>query len=139
VPGNYCRVFIAAKPNDPTQIWGYYTLSAALIVKEQLSNADKKRASRDYLGYPAPMVCIGFMGRDDTAPRGLGSALIVDAARRVHRNGYIAVWGLVLKSEGGPTNRGLWGWYEKQGFKACRKTSNSMYGALSAFIPELQV
>jgi hypothetical protein len=79
------------------------------------------------------------MGRDNTAPKGFGAALIVDAARRVHRNGDIAAWGLVLESEGGPENAKLWAWYRAQGFKPCRGDSpSSMYGPLSAFIPELQ-
>jgi len=38
------------------------------------------------------MVRIGFMGRDNAAPKGLGAGLIVDAARRVHRNADIAAW-----------------------------------------------
>ena len=137
VPGNYCRVFVAPDPNDPTHIWGYYTLSAALLVKEHLSNSDEKKAVREYLGYPAPMVRIGFMGRDDTSPKGFGRGLLIDAARRVHRNEDIAAWGLVLESEGGEQNAKLWKWYQEQGFKPCRKTPNSMYGSLAGFIPEL--
>jgi hypothetical protein len=109
-----------------------------LLEKEHRSGSDEKRVSRNYLGYPAPMVRIGFMGRDDGAEKGFGSLLIVDAARRVYRNGDIAAWGLVLESEGGPANKKLWDWYQEQGFKPCRQTPNSMYGALSAFLPELQ-
>jgi hypothetical protein len=135
VPGNYCRVFILPNPDEPAQ---YYTLSAPLIVKEQLSNSDERKAVRDYFGYPVPVIRIGFMGRDDNAPKGLGAALIVDAARRVHRNADIAAWGLVLESEGGKDNQKLWDWYQDQGFKPCRKVPNSMYGPLSAFLPELQ-
>ncbi len=48
------------------------------------------------------MVRIGFMGRDDSAPKTFGAALLVDAARRIHRNPDIAAWGLVLESDGGP-------------------------------------
>src|SRR5262245_37941117 len=48
IPGNYCRVFVAPNPADETQIWGYYTLSAALLIKEHLSNADEKRAVKHY-------------------------------------------------------------------------------------------
>jgi hypothetical protein len=86
------------------------------------------------------MVRIGFMGRDDFAPKGFGSSLIVDAARRVHRNQDIAAWGLVLEAEGGPENPKLWNWYKDQGFKPCRGAHpHSIYGPLSAFLPELQV
>jgi hypothetical protein len=80
------------------------------------------------------------MGRDDSAPEGFGSSLVIDAARRVHRNGDIAAWGLVLESDGGQGNPKLWNWYKEQGFKPCRDANpNSMYGPLSAFLPELQV
>jgi hypothetical protein len=136
---NYCRLFIAPAPNEPTKVWGYYTLSAALLLKQNLTGSDEKRIAKTYMGYPAPMVRIGFMGRDDGAPIGFGSALLVDAARRVHRNGDIAAWGLVLESEGGPENPKLWAWYQAQGFKPCRGSHpHSMYGPLSAFLPELQ-
>jgi hypothetical protein len=91
------------------------------------------------MGYPAPMVRIGFMGRDDSSPKGFGAALLVDAARRVYRNGDIAAWGLVLESENGPDNKKLWEWYKAQGFKPCRGAHpHSMYAPLSAFLPELQ-
>src|SRR5436190_1855696 len=79
VPGNYCRVFILQSPDDPTVVWGYYTLSAALLYKDSLSGSDEKKSVKNYFGYPVPMIRIGFMGRDDEAPKGLGSALIVDA------------------------------------------------------------
>jgi hypothetical protein len=136
---NYCRLFIAANPDDETHIWGYYTLSAGLLYKQNLSGSDEKRVSKSYMGYPAPMVRIGFMGRDDTAPKKFGAALIVDAARRIHRNEDIAAWGIVLESDGGPENAKLWAWYQAQGFKPCRGAHpHSMYAPLSAFIPELQ-
>jgi hypothetical protein len=136
---NYCRLFIAPDPNDEATVWGYYTLSAALLSKQNLSGSDEKKISQDYMGYPAPMVRIGFMGRHDGAPKGLGASLIVDAARRVYRNCDIAAWGLVLESEGGPDNKKLWKWYKDQGFKPCRGAHpHSVYGPLSAFLPELQ-
>lgn len=138
---NYCRVFVAPNPSDETEIWGYYTLSAAILIKTNLSGSDEKRISRSYMGYPAPMVRIGFMGRDDRAQKGFGVLLIVDAARRVYHNQDIGAWGLVLESEGGEqANPKLWEWYKAQGFKPCRAgpQPNSMYGPLSAFIPELQ-
>lgn len=80
------------------------------------------------------------MGRDDIAPKALGAALLVDAARRIFRNADIAAWGIVLESEGGSENPKLWSWYQAQGFRPCRGTGPlpSMYAPLSAFLPELQ-
>jgi hypothetical protein len=135
----YCRLFIATPPHNDETVWGYYTLSAALLFKQNLSGGDEKRISKQYMGIPAPMVRIGFMGRDDAAPKGFGASLLIDAARRVYGNGDIAAWGLVLESEGGPENRKLWDWYQAQGFKVCRGAHpHSMYAPLSAFLPELQ-
>jgi hypothetical protein len=134
VPGRYCRIFILPSPNDPTEIWGYYTLSAGILLRDNMSRKDGGNA----LPYPAPVVRIGFMGRSDRAEPGIGRGLISDAARRVYRNPDIAAWGLVLESEDGPQNKKLWEWYQKQGFKPCRQTENTMYGPLSAFLPELQ-
>jgi hypothetical protein len=47
------------------------------------------------------MALVGFMGRCDSAPQGIGESLIVDAARGVHRSQDIVAWGLMVDSEGG--------------------------------------
>jgi hypothetical protein len=134
---HYCRAFIATDPEDAAIVWGYYTLSASQLHKANLSGTDEKRVTTRYMGYPAPMVRIGFLGRDDRATKGLGSVLLVDAAIRVSRNPDIAAWGLVLDCEGGQENKTLWAWYLKRGFKACRDPSSprAMYAPLSAFLP----
>jgi hypothetical protein len=137
IPRRYCRVFILPNPDDETEVWGYYTLSAALLDKAAMTRPDEKKVPP----WPAPMARIGFMGTDDRAERGLGRGLLIDAARRVARNNDIGVWGIVLESEGGPTNSKLWSWYLAQGFTPCRASSNprgnSMYAPLSVLIPEL--
>lgn len=129
IPKNYCRVFILEENDDQDRISGYYTLSAALIQKQELTNRDDRKAPR---GIPVPMVRIGFMGRDDNSVPGTGAALIVDAARRIHRNPDIAAWGIVLESEGGKAgNPKLFGWYLSLGFRECRDRSNeSLYAPL---------
>jgi hypothetical protein len=98
IPNLYCRVFILPNPGDPTDVWGFYTLSAGILVKSSMSRSDEAKA----LGVPAPVVRIGYMGRSKTAEVGLGRGLIIDAARRVFRNPDIAALGLVLESENGP-------------------------------------
>jgi hypothetical protein len=85
------------------------------------------------------MMLIGFMGRDDTAPKSTGAALLVDCARRVHRNPDIAAWGLMLDSEGGPENTKLWTWYKEQGFTPAKperegEVSGVMYAPLKKFL-----
>jgi hypothetical protein len=131
---NYCRVLIYENPDDFSEVWGFYTLSASQIARDSTTGSEQKRIPG---GLPVPMVRVGFMGRSDRAPLGLGSALIVDAARRVARVKDIAVWGLCLDADGGPDNSKLWRWYLNQGFTAARdpKYPALMYGALKKFIP----
>lgn len=137
VASNYCRVCILPNPNDPTEVWGYYSLSPSLLFRGAATGSDQKRVPK---GLPIPMALIGFMGRHDGAPQGLGEALIVDAARRIHRSQDFAAWGLMLDSEGGPENAKLWAWYIAQGFTPAKDSQRPavMYGALKKFLPELQ-
>ncbi|MGH7813238.1 MAG: hypothetical protein ACREQI_04460 [Candidatus Binataceae bacterium] len=139
----YCRVFILPNPSDTSEIWGFYTLSASLFPRERTTGSEQKRIPG---GIPVPMALIGYMGRNDCAPKGLGKSLIVDAARRVHRNEDFAAWGLTLDAEGGPANPKLWEWYKLQGFtpakadpdpKKTDPNAGVMYAALKKLIPEL--
>jgi hypothetical protein len=134
---NYCRVFILANPADPNEIWGFYTISPSLLFRGAATGSDQKRVPK---GLPIPMALIGFMGRHDGAPKGLGGALIVDAARRVSRSIDFAAWGLMLDSEGGDANKKLWDWYIAQGLTPAKDAQRptAMYGALKKFLPELQ-
>jgi hypothetical protein len=128
---NYCKVFVLENPSDPNLIWGYYTLSSAVLQKSNLSNSDEKRGP---LGFHAPMVRIGFMGRDDTAEKGVGKILVVDAARRAARITDLGIWGIVLEPEGGKdTNPKLWNWYRSMQFTEARGTP-SMYAPLQKLI-----
>src|ERR1700694_2033287 len=40
---NYCRVFILPNPDDPTHIWGFYTLSMSLLLKDLVTGSDQHR------------------------------------------------------------------------------------------------
>ena len=83
------------------------------------------------------MVLIGFMGKQDDTEKGLGEALLTDAARRVHRNPDIPAWGLMLDSEDGQENAKLWAWYQAHGFTPAkpddRGNSGVMYAPLKNF------
>jgi hypothetical protein len=89
------------------------------------------------------MLLLGFMGRSDSAPRTLGTSLIIDAARRVYQNAELAAWGLMLEAEGGPGTK-LWEWYKKHGFKQIKVTATSdtpagvMYAPFKHLLPELK-
>jgi hypothetical protein len=139
VPQNYCRVFVLPNPEDETHIWGFYTLAPSALVRSKARNKEQRKIPG---GIPIPMILIGFMGRNDDAPKGVGEALIVDAARRVHRTPDIPAWGLMLDSEDGPKNEKLWNWYQAQGFQPAKADpdnpdSGVMYASLSWLIPEL--
>ena len=126
VEKNYSKVFVWPDPADPTKVWGYYTLSAARVERQELINRYEKKVPK---GLPVPVALIGYMGRSDDAPKGLGAALIYDAAVRVGQNKDVGAWGLALDAE----NEGLGVWYAKQGFVAAKSKPLFMYGPLSAF------
>lgn len=130
---NYCRVFVIEDDNDPSCLLGYYSISPSLVVRSGVSGSVQKRLPG---GIPIPVILIGFMGRDDNSPKGIGAALILDAARRVHRNRDIAAWGLTLDAEGGPANPKLWNWYIKQGFSPAKILERPalMYAPLAKFM-----
>lgn len=126
---NYCRIFILPSPDDPNAIWGYYTLSAALLIRNEISGQHQKKAIP---GIPVPLVRIGYMGRHVNSPKDTGAALIADAALRVHKNSDVAAWGLVLDAEN--QNENLMKRYEDIGFKRAKTLGGVMYGPLKSFL-----
>jgi hypothetical protein len=135
----YCRVLILPNPADPSGIWGYYTLSPAQLQPDDLTRTQRRRVIG---GIPISMMRIGFMGRDDRAPPGIGGTLLIDAARRVHRSEDTNAWALTLDAEGGPANARLFSWYKSMGFVALRDSTGAergaMYCPLASLLPELQ-
>jgi hypothetical protein len=131
VERNYCRVFILPNPDDPTHIWGFYTLSPGLVEKDEITKQHQKRAMP---GLPIPMARIGFLGRDDSVPKqlSLGGVLIHDAALRVQRCEDMTAWGLYLDAD----NAELATWYAKYGFKATVSDALVMYAPLRALLPQ---
>lgn len=122
----YCNVFIWPHPDDPSRVWGFYTLSSCNIQRPELINKHERKVPK---GLPVPVALIGYMGKADGAPKGFGGVLIADAALRVSRSSDIAAWGLALE----PENEQLAKWYADQGFVAAKNKPRFMYGPLSAF------
>jgi hypothetical protein len=83
------------------------------------------------------MVLIGYMGKQDGCATGIGAALVVDAARRAHRNIDIPAWGLALECEGGQQNEKLWNWYRSLKFTPSKTISGLMYAPYENLVPEL--
>ncbi len=135
-----CRVFVVSNPQNPKQIWGYYSLSASAIILKQM---DAKHTE----GFPSikiPMAHIGFMGRhDDDSLKGIGPALVYDAAIRVARSSEdVGAWGIWLHAE----NEELVKWYGTLGFervlpdpkqKAGEAPPRAMYGQTEAILKAL--
>jgi hypothetical protein len=84
-----------------------------------------------------PLVLLGYMGRNSGTQKGLGAALVVDAARRAYRSLDIPAVGLAVEPEGGLDNPKLWAWYQKAGFTPAKTIGRLMYGPYEVFIPEL--
>jgi hypothetical protein len=81
------------------------------------------------------MALIGFLGRDDRAPKelGLGRVLILDAALRIQRCEDMPAWGLYLDAE----TEGVANWYEtKCGFKRTASNPLVMYASLWSLLPK---
>lgn len=134
---SYARVFVLCDPDTPARILGYYTLSASLVERGSTGSSLQKRLPG---GIPVPMARIGYMGRDDTARKGIGAVLVQDAARRISRITDLGIWGLMLDAE----TEALVPWYEAAGFKRVRPPKEGphplvMYGPVKSFLPELNV
>jgi GNAT superfamily N-acetyltransferase len=127
---NYSRAYVWPFEDDPTRVAGFYALSVYVVNRPEMT---KPLQNKTVVGIPAPVALIGFMGRDDAAPKGLGSALLYDAALRVDEiRKAIGIWGLFLHAE----NEQLAKWYEGHGFFRCQQTNRAMYAPLSRFLPD---
>jgi hypothetical protein len=133
VEQRYCGVFVLPDADDPTKILAYYSLSQFVLARNDMK---KKHKDRQTIA-TVPLVKVGYMGKQDGAIAGLGAAMLVDAARRAHRQLDIPSWGLTLEPEGGKENSSLWGWYEKVGFIPAINLAGHMYAPFEALIPEL--
>lgn len=129
----YCGVYVLADPEDATRVWGYYTLSQYVLSRAEMAKKHKDRS----LVSNVPLALIGFMGKQDGAPTGVGAALITDAARRAYRSLDIPAWGLAVEPEGGEENARLWAWYKELRFIPAKTLPRLMYGPYENFMPEM--
>src|SRR5687767_14340045 len=73
------RTFVATS-DDPARVLGYYALSTHRIMSEFLPESESKGLPR----LDVPVVLLGRLAVDLTVRRqGLGSALLIDALRRI--------------------------------------------------------
>jgi len=74
------RVFVASPADQPQQIAGYCTLSAASVAAQTLPEAWRKKLPH----YPVPVALLGRLAVSQQAQgAGLGGVLLADACKRV--------------------------------------------------------
>ena len=93
---NVSRVFVAT-PDDLDEIAAFYTLSAGSIERETVPEDLVKRLPR----YPVPVALLGRLAVDRRwSGQGLGSALLIDALRRVRiASDTLAVYAVVVDAK----------------------------------------
>lgn len=116
------QIFVALG-DAPGQIAGYYGLGAASFEKEELA----KRLPH----YPVPAAVLGRLAVDFAwQGRGLGEALLIDAARRVLRaSAALAVYAIVVDTKNDRART----FYERYGFRTFASLPNSLFLPLETF------
>ena len=114
------RVF-AAVPKDSSEAVGFYTLSAVSIERTSLPAAVARRLPR----YPVPVALIGRLAVDRRRRgRGLGSALLADAFRRVIRaSEALAIYAVIVDAKDAQAQA----FYERFGFIRLPDTGRRLF------------
>jgi GNAT superfamily N-acetyltransferase len=105
----------------PSEILGYYTLSAAEVDAQSLTEADRKRLPR----FPVPCFRMGRLAcRADRQGRGLGQMLVACAVDRcLKAREQVAAYALIADAKDATAKR----FYERFGFKALRDAGLTLY------------
>lgn len=114
-------VFVLVDDAAPSQILGYYSLSAAQVGVQQLSEADRRKLPR----YPVPCFRLGRLARhSDHAGTGLGELLIGCAVERCLRaRSLVGAYALVVDAKDERSKS----FYERYGFTACLDSPLTLY------------
>ena len=116
-----CSIFVLIDDASPSEILGFYTLSAAQIDTDQLSDAEKKKLPR----YPILCFRIGRLARslehrgDGMGPVLIGLAVDRCLKARVHVGAYALL--VDAKSERASA------FYQHYGFRVCSDSPMSLY------------
>ncbi len=113
--------FVLVESDQPTKILGYYSLSAATLLFEQLTDADRKGLPT----YPIPAVRIGRLAIALSA-RGqrLGELLLQNALKRVLRSrSTLGVYAVVVEAK----NDSAEAFYLRYGFRLCDVQARQLY------------
>ena len=118
--------FVLIDSNQSTRILGYYSLSAATVAFERLTDADRKGLPT----YPIPAVRIGRLaGSASRRGQGLGELLLQNAIKRIllTRN-TLGVYAVVVEAKDDSAEA----FYRKYGFRLCDVSTRQLYLPLGA-------
>lgn len=116
-----CSIFVLIDHASPSKILGFYTLSAAQLGTDQLSDSEKKKLPR----FPIPCFRMGRLARSiEHRGGGVGAVLLglaVDRClkARVHVGAYALL--VDAKSEAASA------FYQHYGFRVCVDSPGSLY------------
>ena len=116
-----CSVFVVVDGVHPSTILGFYTLSAAQIDVEQISESDRKKLPR----YPVPCFRMGRLARDmESRGTGLGEILIGLAVDRcLSAKAHVGAYALLVDAK----NEKAKSFYQNYGFIGCTVNLQTLY------------
>ena len=118
------QTYVLVDDSAPTQVVGYYTLSAAQLEAEVLSEAERRRLPR----YPIPCIRMGRLAVS-AASRGQGHGrLLIGLAveRCLKARQEVAAYALVVDAKDERAGE----FYRHYGFTACSDVPRTLYLAL---------
>ena len=115
------QTYVLVDDRAPTQVLGYYTLSAAQLEAESLSDAERKRFPR----YPIPCIRMGRLAASSSS-RGQGHdrvliGLAVERCLKARQE--VAAYALVVDAK----DESAVEFYLHYGFTACRDAPRTLY------------
>ncbi len=113
--------FVLVDTDRPTQILGYYALSAAALSFASLEEGDRKGLP----AYPIPAVRIGRLAAAASVRgKGIGELLLQNAIKRIlQARSTLGVYAVVVEAKDAAAER----FYRKYGFRLCDPQSRQMY------------
>lgn len=118
------QTYVLVDDSAPTRILGYYTLSAAQLEAESLSDAERKRLPR----YPIPCIRMGRLAVSSSSRgQGHGRVLVGLAVERcLKARQEVAAYALAVDAKDETAVE----FYRRYGFTACRDALRTLYLAL---------
>lgn len=115
------QTFVLVDDSAPTNVLGYYSLSAASIHLSDLDGHDRKNLPR----YPIPAIRVGRLAvAQDGQSRGYGSLLLQNAVKRgLWTREEVGVYALLVDAKDDATAQ----FYTHFGFRPCVEKSAQLY------------